>query len=175
MEQLRGVPTRPGSTLAPPCDGAGTHEVDISVTFVELYKEEFLDLLSGDTKNTVTLREPKSGDWCLCGAREVTVRGRTSCLRAAASRLPLTTLPRDAPQVNNLGNFVEALSQGVAQRATAATRMNINSSRSHAVLTITVRIEPIGGGAPVNASLGQFLSRPAAPHSRCASSRRQAA
>ena len=50
-------------------------------------------------------------------------------------------------QVNDLSDFVEALSQGVAQRATAATRMNINSSRSHAVLTVNVRIEPIGGGA----------------------------
>lgn len=49
--------------------------------------------------------------------------------------------------MNDLSDFVEALSQGVAQRATAATRMNINSSRSHAVLTVNVRIEPIGGGA----------------------------
>lgn len=158
LRQRRSLLAWPTACLTALLVYADTHDVDIRLTFVELYKEEFLDLLSGDVKNTVTLREPKSGDWCLCGAREVKARAALSQppspIRARAlDRLHLSGVPLVPPvsnqssQVNTIGDFVDALSQGVAQRATAETRMNISSSRSHAVLTINVRTEPLGGGA----------------------------
>ncbi|XP_065312845.1 chromosome-associated kinesin KIF4A-like isoform X2 [Gordionus sp. m RMFG-2023] len=91
----------------------------ISVSFLEIYKEEIIDLLNSyhinpkdRDKETVVIREDPNYGIRLIGLKEIPV-----------------------------SNFLEALSfleMGSAIRSTASTAMNLTSSRSHAIFTITI-------------------------------------
>ncbi|KAL6267315.1 hypothetical protein P5V15_000390 [Pogonomyrmex californicus] len=83
------------------------------LSYLEIYNERLRDLLQDDTGETLTLKEdPTKGTYVAGGLREVTVKDATEC--AALVR------------------------QGDQRRAAAATKMNAASSRSHAVLTLSL-------------------------------------
>ncbi|KAH0950342.1 hypothetical protein HN011_004855 [Eciton burchellii] len=83
------------------------------LSYLEIYNERLRDLLQDDTKETLTLKEdPTRGIYVAGGLREVTVKDATEC----------TAL----------------VQQGDRRRAAAATKMNAASSRSHAVLTLSL-------------------------------------
>ena len=89
-------------------------EVTIRVSFLELYNEEFKDLLS-HTHKTIIIREDSTedgGGTCVFGMREEVVE-----------------------DFEGVSQWVE---QGCAARTVGKTRMNEASSRSHAIFTVTM-------------------------------------
>ncbi|GMH44881.1 hypothetical protein BSKO_12838 [Bryopsis sp. KO-2023] len=89
-------------------------EFAVQVSFVEIHKEEIRDLLcfENGSRPVISVREVPGGGVCLAGASEKAVRSKEET--------------------------AELLEQGSLARATASTGMNAQSSRSHAIFTITV-------------------------------------
>lgn len=106
---------------------ARTNEKDFKVTasFIELYKEQLFDLMACSTK-------PR--DQCIVDIREDN-RG---------IRIPGLI----EVEVASTEDTFKALMMGSAGRATGATAMNAQSSRSHAIFTITLQMcdKNNGGG-----------------------------
>ncbi|XP_068081231.1 kinesin-like protein Klp61F isoform X2 [Anabrus simplex] len=93
-------------------------EYSVKVSFLELYNEELLDLLSPvDDSNRIKLYEDatKKGAVIVHGLQELTVRSKNE--------------------------VYEIMERGSLKRQTAATMLNAHSSRSHTVFTITVHIK----------------------------------
>lgn len=97
----------------------------IKGSFVELYNEDLIDLLSTDesgSRREVQIREDKDGHILWGGLREVSVRS---------------------------ANEVMALiRQGTAIRRTNETDMNAQSSRSHAIFSLTLTQKKFTGSGP---------------------------
>jgi kinesin family protein 4/21/27 len=83
----------------------------ITVSFMELYKEQLFDLLSTN-KCAVDIREDGKG---------IRIHG-------------LTEIPASC-----VDYITRSLTQGSACRANGATAMNEQSSRSHAIFTVTIQ------------------------------------
>ncbi|KAL1774588.1 kinesin KIF7 isoform X1 [Sigmodon hispidus] len=102
----------------------------VHVSYLEVYKEEFRDLLEvGTASRDIQLREDDRGNVVLCGVKEVDVEG--------------------------LDEVLSLLEMGNAARHTGATHFNRLSSRSHTVFTVTLEQRdrvpsrlprPAGGG-----------------------------
>ncbi|XP_054433539.1 kinesin-like protein KIF7 [Pteronotus mesoamericanus] len=85
----------------------------LRVSYLEVYKEEFRDLLeAGTASRDIQLREGDHGNVVLCGVKEVDVEG--------------------------LDEVLSLLEMGNAARHTGATHLNRLSSRSHTVFTVTL-------------------------------------
>nr|XP_030734502.1 kinesin-like protein KIF7 isoform X3 [Globicephala melas] len=85
----------------------------VHVSYLEVYKEEFRDLLEvGTASRDIQLREDDRGNVVLCGVKEVDVEG--------------------------LDEVLSLLEMGNAARHTGATHLNHLSSRSHTVFTVTL-------------------------------------
>ncbi|XP_073738361.1 kinesin-like protein KIF7 isoform X3 [Callorhinus ursinus] len=85
----------------------------VHVSYLEVYKEEFRDLLEvGTASRDIQLREDDRGNVVLCGVKEVDVEG--------------------------LDEVLSLLEMGNAVRHTGATHLNRLSSRSHTVFTVTL-------------------------------------
>lgn len=88
----------------------------ITVSFMELYQEQLYDLLSNKPRES-----------CIVDIRE-SVQG---------IKIPgLTEIP-----VDNAAATFQCLTQGSLGRATGATAMNSQSSRSHAIFTVNIQQE----------------------------------
>ncbi|KAK8599786.1 hypothetical protein V6N13_060394 [Hibiscus sabdariffa] len=85
----------------------------VSVSFLQLYMESLHDLLDPTNDNISIVEDPKSGDVSLPGATLVEIRDQQS--------------------------FLELLRLGEAHRYAANTRLNTESSRSHALLMVHVK------------------------------------
>ncbi|KAI7886775.1 kinesin-domain-containing protein [Lichtheimia hyalospora FSU 10163] len=88
----------------------------IKVSFIEIYNEEVIDLLSPyplSERPPITIREDPKGHIYWTGVREMTVH--SAC------------------------DVLAFLQQGSRNRATGATDMNDKSSRSHAILSLTLQ------------------------------------
>jgi kinesin family protein 18/19 len=115
-----GVPT------GPPCDGGRLGvRTSVHIQYCEVYNESVFDLLKPTQPTPTPLRvmeDPLQGVVCVQGLAE----------------LPAAT-PSDV---------LALLERGNAHRTTEATAANDTSSRSHAILWVTVREEwPSGGGS----------------------------
>nr|XP_057944924.1 kinesin-like protein kif7 isoform X2 [Doryrhamphus excisus] len=85
-------------------------EFSVRVSYLEVYKEEFKDLLEVETASKdIHIREDK-GNIVLCGVKECEVEG--------------------------LDEVLSLLESGNTARHTGATQMNPNSSRSHTIFTL---------------------------------------
>ncbi|XP_072806866.1 kinesin-like protein KIF7 isoform X2 [Vicugna pacos] len=85
----------------------------VHVSYLEVYKEEFRDLLEvGTASRDIQLREDDRGNVVLCGVKEVDVEG--------------------------LDEVLSLLEMGNAARHTGSTHLNRLSSRSHTVFTVTL-------------------------------------
>ncbi|KAF9685739.1 hypothetical protein SADUNF_Sadunf03G0085400 [Salix dunnii] len=85
----------------------------VSVSYLQLYMETIQDLLDPTNDNISIVEDPKSGDVSLPGATLVEIRNQKS--------------------------FVELLRLGEAHRFAANTKLNTESSRSHAILMVHVK------------------------------------
>ncbi|XP_077245720.1 kinesin-like protein KIN-UB [Tasmannia lanceolata] len=85
----------------------------VSVSYLQLYMETIQDLLDPGNDNIPIVEDPKTGDVSVPGANLVEIRDQQS--------------------------FVELLRHGEAHRFAANTKLNTESSRSHAILMVHVR------------------------------------
>ncbi|RVX15317.1 Kinesin-like protein KIN-UA [Vitis vinifera] len=85
----------------------------VSVSYLQLYMETIQDLLDPTNDNISIMEDPKTGDVSLPGATLVEIRDQRS--------------------------FVELLRLGEAHRFAANTKLNTESSRSHAILMVHVK------------------------------------
>ncbi|KAJ1838954.1 tubulin-dependent ATPase kip3, partial [Coemansia sp. RSA 2708] len=98
-------------------DGA---DVDVAVSYLEVYNETIRDLLAADTGRALALREDARQGVTVAGLSEHAPRGVDAVLALMA--------------------------RGNANRTMSATAANAVSSRSHAVLQVRVRQRARGGG-----------------------------
>ncbi|CAM0912644.1 unnamed protein product [Alopecurus aequalis] len=104
-----------------------TPETDtISLSYLQLYMEMIQDLLDPVNDNIAIVEDPRTGDVSLPGATVVEVRDQKS--------------------------FMDLLRIGEAHRAAANTKMNTESSRSHAILMVNVR-RAVKGRNEMNVSM----------------------
>ncbi|KAL0654736.1 hypothetical protein Bca4012_097427 [Brassica carinata] len=85
----------------------------ISVSYLQLYMETIQDLLDPSNDNIAIVEDPKTGDVSLPGATHVEIR--------------------------NQQNFLDLLHLGETHRVAANTKLNTESSRSHAILMVHVK------------------------------------
>ncbi|XP_050945802.1 kinesin-like protein KIN-UA isoform X1 [Cucumis melo] len=85
----------------------------VSVSYLQLYMESIQDLLDPANDNISIVEDPKTGDVSVPGATLVEIRHQES--------------------------FVELLRLGEAHRFAANTKLNTESSRSHAILMVHVK------------------------------------
>ncbi|KFU94481.1 Kinesin-like KIF7, partial [Chaetura pelagica] len=85
----------------------------VRVSYLEVYKEEFRDLLQVDTASKdIQIREDDKGNVVLCGVKELEVEG--------------------------LDEVLSQLEMGNTAKHTGATHLNRQSSRSHTIFTVTM-------------------------------------
>ncbi|CAL5192556.1 unnamed protein product [Lathyrus oleraceus] len=85
----------------------------VTVSYLQLYMETLQDLLNPANDNIPIVEDPRTGDVSLPGATIVEIRDQQS--------------------------FLELLRIGEANRTAANTKMNTESSRSHAMLTVHIK------------------------------------
>ncbi|KZV19446.1 armadillo repeat-containing kinesin-like protein 2 [Dorcoceras hygrometricum] len=85
----------------------------VSVSYLQLYMETIQDLLNPSNDNISIVEDPKNGDVSVPGATLVEIRDHKS--------------------------FVELLQLGEAHRYAANTKLNTESSRSHAILMVHIK------------------------------------
>ncbi|KFO34605.1 Kinesin-like protein KIF7 [Fukomys damarensis] len=104
----------------------------VHVSYLEVYKEEFRDLLEvGTASRDIQLREDDRGNVVLCGVKEVDVEG--------------------------LDEVLSLLEMGNAARHTGATHLNRLSSRSHTVFTVTLEQRGRAPSRLPRTAVGQLL------------------
>ncbi|XP_010080493.1 PREDICTED: kinesin-like protein KIF7, partial [Pterocles gutturalis] len=110
----------------------------IRVSYLEVYKEEFRDLLQVDTASRdIQIREDDKGNIVLCGVKECEVEG--------------------------LDEVLSLLEMGNTAKHVATTQVNSQSSRSHTVFTVTMEQRrkagcfPLHDDPPTVPALGQVL------------------
>lgn len=97
-------------------------EFIVKCSFLEIYNEELIDLLdgsglqqamaTGERNNKINIREEKNGTIAIYGLHE--------------------------EKVEKAEDMAKCLHRGSGFRTTASTFMNNNSSRSHAIFTISI-------------------------------------
>ncbi|KAG5089177.1 hypothetical protein JHK86_001789 [Glycine max] len=85
----------------------------VTVSYLQLYMETLQDLLNPANDNIPIVEDPKTGDVSLSGATLVEIKDQPS--------------------------FLELLRVGETHRIAANTKLNTESSRSHAILTVHVK------------------------------------
>ncbi|KAM6409670.1 kinesin-like protein KIF7 [Rhynochetos jubatus] len=97
----------------------------VRVSYLEVYKEEFRDLLQVDTASKdIQIREDDKGNIVLCGVKESEVEG--------------------------LDEVLSLLEMGNAAKHTGATHTNRQSSRSHTIFTVTMEQRRRAGRLPLH-------------------------
>ncbi|XP_022969864.1 kinesin-like protein KIN-UA [Cucurbita maxima] len=100
----------------------------VSVSYLQLYMESIQDLLDPANDNISIVEDPKTGDVSLPGASLVEIRHQES--------------------------FVELLRLGEAHRFAANTKLNTESSRSHAILMVHVKRSLKGRDSTLGSDIG---------------------
>ncbi|KAI9316361.1 P-loop containing nucleoside triphosphate hydrolase protein, partial [Dichotomocladium elegans] len=123
FDLLQHIDTRPSSPTSS-CSSTSRPQSRIRplsrlvVSFIEIYNEELIDLLNPappSERPPISIREDPKGHIYWTGVREMVVQSADDVL--------------------------SYLQQGTQNRATGATDMNEKSSRSHAILSVTLRQE----------------------------------
>ncbi|XVF61223.1 hypothetical protein PTKIN_Ptkin08bG0112700 [Pterospermum kingtungense] len=105
-------------------------EFQLHVSFIEILKEEVRDLLDSEP---VSKFVTTNGN-----AMKVTVPGRPPIQIRESSNGVITLAGSTEVAVSKLQEMAACLEQGSISRATGSTNMNNQSSRSHAIFTITL-------------------------------------
>ncbi|XWS29796.1 hypothetical protein CRYUN_Cryun24cG0061200 [Craigia yunnanensis] len=105
-------------------------EFQLHVSFIEILKEEVRDLLDSEP---VSKSVTPNGN-----AVKVTVPGRPPIQIRESSNGVITLAGSTEVAVSTLQEMATCLEQGSMSRATGSTNMNNQSSRSHAIFTITL-------------------------------------
>ncbi|KAK7311085.1 hypothetical protein RJT34_08980 [Clitoria ternatea] len=105
-------------------------EFQLHVSFIEILKEEVRDLLD---PSSMTKPETANGH-----AGKVTIPGKPPIQIRESSNGVITLAGSTEISVTTLKEMAACLEQGSLSRATGSTNMNNQSSRSHAIFTITL-------------------------------------
>ncbi|PON67182.1 Kinesin-like protein [Trema orientale] len=105
-------------------------EFQLHVSFIEILKEEVRDLLDSVSLNKVENVNGLTG--------KVTTPGRQPIQIRETSNGAITLAGSTEISVRTLQEMAACLEQGSLSRATGSTNMNNQSSRSHAIFTITL-------------------------------------
>lgn len=109
-DEEQGIIPRAVADVFKLLDENDLNDFSVRVSYLEVYKEEFKDLLEVETASKdIHIREDK-GNIVLCGVKECEVEG--------------------------LDEVLSLLESGNTARHTGATQMNPNSSRSHTIFTL---------------------------------------
>ncbi|XP_039042607.1 kinesin-like protein KIN-UB isoform X2 [Hibiscus syriacus] len=111
----------------------------VSVSYLQLYMETIHDLLDPANDNISIVEDPRTGDVSLPGATHVEIRDEQSVL--------------------------ELLKLGEAHRIAANTKLNTESSRSHAILMVHIKRSVIGEEAsnPSETEKSSHFAKPPKP------------
>ncbi|KAF5740657.1 putative Kinesin heavy chain [Tripterygium wilfordii] len=114
-------------------------EFQLHVSFIEILKEEVHDLLDSTSFNKSDTTNGHTG--------KVTIPGKPPIQIRETSDGVITLAGSTEVGVSSLKEMAACLEQGSMSRATGSTNMNNQSSRSHAIFTITLeqmrRINPV--------------------------------
>ncbi|KAL5753019.1 hypothetical protein ACOSP7_023194 [Xanthoceras sorbifolium] len=105
-------------------------EFQLHVSFIEILKEEVRDLLDSVSMSKSVIANGHSG--------KVTVPGRPPIQIRESSNGVITLAGSTEVAVSTLQEMAACLELGSLSRATGSTNMNNQSSRSHAIFTITL-------------------------------------
>lgn len=101
----------------------------VRVSFLELYNEEIIDLLNINN-SSITIREDVIGNISWSGVYEQEVKQSKDLLKY------VLILP--SKKIKKVILLISCLYQGSIARTTASTDMNSQSSRSHAIFSVTL-------------------------------------
>ncbi|XP_039049950.1 kinesin-like protein KIN-4A isoform X1 [Hibiscus syriacus] len=129
-------------------------EFQLHVSFIEILKEEVRDLLVSTPLNKSDTTSPNAG--------KVHVPGKPPIQIRESSNGVITLAGSTEVSVSALKEMAACLEQGSLSRATGSTNMNNQSSRSHAIFTITLeqmrKLNPISGdGSPNDIMSEEYL------------------
>ncbi|WVZ20666.1 hypothetical protein V8G54_007988 [Vigna mungo] len=112
--------------------GTLNHQIDfqLHVSFIEILKEEVRDLLDPSSMNKPETANGHSG--------KITSPGKPPIQIRETSNGVITLAGSTEVSVTTLKEMASCLEQGSLSRATGSTNMNNQSSRSHAIFTITL-------------------------------------
>ncbi|KAL3514457.1 hypothetical protein ACH5RR_027174 [Cinchona calisaya] len=105
-------------------------EFQLHVSFIEIHKEEVRDLLDASSANKPETTNGHVG--------KLTVPGKSPIQIRETSDGVITLAGSTERSVQTLKEMADCLEQGSMSRATGSTNMNNQSSRSHAIFTITM-------------------------------------
>ncbi|XP_022772889.1 kinesin-like protein KIN-4A [Durio zibethinus] len=129
-------------------------EFQLHVSFIEILKEEVQDLLDPTSIN--------KSDTASMNMGKVNVPGKPPIQIRESSNGVITLAGSTEVSVSTLKEMAACLEQGSLSRATGSTNMNNQSSRSHAIFTITLeqmrKLLPISGdGSPNDIMSEEYL------------------
>ncbi|PIN09886.1 Kinesin-like protein [Handroanthus impetiginosus] len=110
-------------------------EFQLHVSFIEIHKEEVRDLLDPSLSNR---QEMANGHAANGHAAKVNIPGKPPIQIRESSNGVITLAGSTECSVKTLKEMADCLEQGSLSRATGSTNMNNQSSRSHAIFTITM-------------------------------------
>ncbi|KAK2970657.1 hypothetical protein RJ640_012245 [Escallonia rubra] len=105
-------------------------EFQLHVSFIEILKEEVQDLLDPTSVNKAETTNGHVGKVAVPGKPPIQIRESSSGV--------ITLAGSTERSVKTLKEMADCLAQGSLSRATGSTNMNNQSSRSHAIFTITL-------------------------------------
>ncbi|KVI06712.1 hypothetical protein Ccrd_014933 [Cynara cardunculus var. scolymus] len=105
-------------------------EFQLHVSFIEILKEEVRDLLDPNSSNKSDTTNGQTG--------KVNIPGKPPIQIRETSNGVITLAGSTECSVQSLKEMADCLEHGSMSRATGSTNMNNQSSRSHAIFTITV-------------------------------------
>ncbi|KAL3371893.1 hypothetical protein AABB24_008437 [Solanum stoloniferum] len=105
-------------------------EFQLHVSFIEIHKEEVQDLLDSVSVNKSETANGHNG--------KVNIPGKPPIQIRESSNGVITLAGSTERSVRTLKEMADCLEQGSLSRATGSTNMNNQSSRSHAIFTITM-------------------------------------
>ncbi|XWS25577.1 hypothetical protein CRYUN_Cryun27aG0080200 [Craigia yunnanensis] len=121
-------------------------EFQLHVSFIEILKEEVRDLLDPTSLNKSDTASVNTG--------KVNVPGKPPIQIRESSNGVITLAGSTEVSVSTLKEMAACLEQGSSSRATGSTNMNNQSSRSHAIFTITLeqmlKLNPVSGDGNPN-------------------------
>ncbi|XP_062155426.1 kinesin-like protein KIN-4A [Alnus glutinosa] len=105
-------------------------EFQLHVSFIEILKEEVRDLLDSVSISKLETSNGHSGRVSVAGRQPIQIRETSNGVITLAGSTEVA--------VSTLQEMAACLEQGSLSRATGSTNMNNQSSRSHAIFTITL-------------------------------------
>ncbi|XP_057490138.1 kinesin-like protein KIN-4A [Actinidia eriantha] len=126
-------------------------EFQLHVSFIEILKEEVQDLLDPTSVNKSETTNGHVG--------KVVVPGKPPIQIRESSNGVITLAGSTEVSVTTLKEMASYLEQGSLNRATGSTNMNNQSSRSHAIFTITLeQMRKLNPAFPGDSSLNESMS-----------------